>query len=155
MPGLAVYGGHPAWHPTGRCCATSAHHDRLQIKQRPSLSTGALRFNDAGSSLSHGETPLPSALRFSLLSSAWGRVGTTALVPPGRIPVPKRIFYTDAALAAFSKVSHILLCSFPFLHLPPCLSVKSFVRKSGIGAENHLSSRQNIFGVVRLSLTVH
>ncbi|MCA1081478.1 hypothetical protein, partial [Salmonella enterica] len=53
--------------------------------------------------------------------------GTTALRPPGKFCCRKRIFYTDAALAAFAKSVTYFSMLLPFLHLPPCLSVKSFV----------------------------
>ncbi|MDM4484158.1 hypothetical protein, partial [Klebsiella oxytoca] len=65
-------------------------------------------------------------------------------------------FYTDAALAAFVKSVTYSCMLLPFLHLPPCLSVKSFVPENPESKLKIFSQiRQNIFGVVRLSLTVH
>ncbi|MCR2488905.1 hypothetical protein, partial [Salmonella enterica] len=66
------------------------------------------------------------------------------------------ILYRISGVACARKVSHILLYapSFPsFAALPQRKIFRS--RKSGITAENRLLIRQNIFGVVRLSLTVH
>lgn len=86
-----------------------------------------------------------------------GSGGTTALRPPGKFCCRKRIFYTDAALAAFAKSVTYFSMLLPFLHLPPCLSVKSFVPENPESVLKivRLLIRQNIFGVVRLSLTVH
>ena len=107
--------------------------------------------------LAWGDPTLPSALRRFTSEFGMGSGGTTALRPPGKFFVPlKRIFYPDTALASLVNSVTYLCMLLPFLRLPPSLSVKSFVfAKSVIKAENRLSVRQNIFGVVRLSLTVH
>ncbi len=87
-----------------------------------------LNLMPGSSLLSHGETPhYHRRYGVSLLSSAWGSGGTTALRPPGKFCCRKRIFYTDAALAAFVKSVTYFSMLLPFLHLPSCLSVKSFV----------------------------
>ncbi len=86
----AVYGGRPARHPPGRCCATfksapggfvllrRALTDRPQIKQKARSFDRAFRFYlmPGSSLLSHGETPhYHRRYGVSLLSSAWGQVG--------------------------------------------------------------------------------
>ena len=77
--------------------------------------------------LTWGDPTLPSALRRFTSEFGMGSGGTTALSPPGKFCCQKRIFYTDAALAAFVKSVTYLSMLLPLLHLPPCLSVKSFV----------------------------
>ena len=77
--------------------------------------------------LTWGDPTLPSALRRFTSEFGMGSGGTTALVPPGKFCCQKRIFYTDAALAAFVKSVTYYSMLLPLLHLPPCLSVKSFV----------------------------
>lgn len=74
-----------------------------------------------------GDPTLPSALRRFTSEFGMGSGGTTALRPPGKFCCQKRIFYTDAALAALVKSVTYSSMLLPFLHLPPCLSVKSFV----------------------------
>ena len=105
--------------------------------------------------LTWGDPTLPSALRRFTSEFGMGSGGTTALSPPGKFCCQKRIFYTDAALAAFVKSVTYFCMLLPFLHLPPCLSVKSFVPENPESKLKIFSIRQNIFGVVRLSLTVH
>ncbi len=86
-----------------------------------------------------------------------GSGGTTALVPPGKFFVLcTQFFIASAALPALVNSVTYFCMLLPSLRLPPCLSVKSF----GLNSESELkivvfSIRQNIFGVVRLSLTVH
>ncbi len=105
--------------------------------------------------LTWGDPTLPSALRRFTSEFGMGSGGTTALSPPGKFCCQKRILYTYAALAAFAKSVTYLSMRLPFLHLPPCLSVKSFVPDNPESKLKISQIRQNIFGVVRLSLTVH
>ncbi len=102
---------------------------RNRQKQRPCLPTGPFVLFDARQfpTLAWGDPTLPSALRRFTSEFGMGSGGTTALVPPGKFCCQKRIFYTDAALAAFVKSVTYFCMLLPFLHLPPCLSVKSFV----------------------------
>ena len=97
--------------------------------KKPGLSTGLSALFDAWQfpTLTWGDPTLPSALRRFTSEFGMGSGGTTALLPPGKFCCQKRIFYTDAALAAFVKSVTYSCMLLPFLHLPPCLSVKSFV----------------------------
>ena len=116
-------------------CVTGRYSNRLNYR-----STEFLRFITTGChpgllqfdawqfpTLTWGDPTLPSALRRFTSEFGMGSGGTTALVPPGKFCCQKRIFYTDAALAAFVKSVTYYSMLLPFLHLPPCLSVKSFV----------------------------
>ena len=116
-------------------CVTGRYSNRLNYR-----STEFLRFITTGChpgllqfdawqfpTLTWGDPTLPSALRRFTSEFGMGSGGTTALVPPGKFCCQKRIFYTDAALAAFVKSVTYYSMLLPLLHLPPCLSVKSFV----------------------------
>ncbi len=105
--------------------------------------------------LAWGDPTLPSALRRFTSEFGMESGGTTALRPPGKFCCQKRIFYPDTALAALVKSVTYSSMLLPFLRLPPCLSVTSFVPENLLSMLKILSNRQNIFGVVRLSLTVH
>ncbi len=95
---LAVYGGRPARHPPGRCCATfksapggfvllrRALTDRPQIKQKARSFDRAFRFYLMRQfpTLAWGDPTLPSALRRFTSEFGMGSGGTTALQPPGK-----------------------------------------------------------------------
>ncbi len=92
--------------------------DRLQIKQRPSLSTEPFILFDAGSSLLAWETPhYHRRYGVSLLSSAWGQVGCRATAAEQILCALYAILYRISGVACARKVSHILLYapSFPSL----------------------------------------
>ncbi len=107
----------------------SRHPAETDKNKRPCLPTGPFVLFDAWQfpTLAWGDPTLPSALRRFTSEFGMGSGGTTALRPPGKFCCRKRIFYTDAALAAFVKSVTYFSMLLPFLHLPPCLSVKSFV----------------------------
>ena len=111
---------------TGEACR---HAGRTTETQKAHPTGWALHLFDAWQfpTLTWGDPTLPSALRRFTSEFGMGSGGTTALLPPGKFCCQKRIFYTDAALAAFVKSVTYYSMLLPFLHLPPCLSVKSFV----------------------------
>ncbi len=87
-----------------------------------------LNLMPGSSLLSHGETPhYHRRYGVSLLSSAWGQVGPPRYGRQANSWCSKRIFYPDAALAALVESVTYFCMLLPFLRLPPCLSVKSFV----------------------------
>ena len=91
--------------------------------------------------LTWGDPTLPSALRRFTSEFGMGSGGTTALKPPGKFCCQKRIFYTDTALAALVKLSHILLYAPSLTSLAALPQRKIFrSRKSVINAENLLSN---------------
>ena len=104
--------------------------DFAYLKRKKAHPSGwALHLFDAWQfpTLTWGDPTLPSALRRFTSEFGMGSGGTTALSPPGKFCCQKRIFYTDAALAAFVKSVTYYSMLLSLLHLPPCLSVKSFV----------------------------
>ncbi len=128
--------------PPGRCCATcksapsgfvipgrALHRQTIDKTKGPVGRQGLLFCLMPGSSLlSHGETPhYHRRYGVSLLSSAWGQVGPPRYGRQANSWCSKRIFYPDAALAALAKSVTYFCMLLPFLRLPPCLSVKSFV----------------------------
>ncbi len=58
--------------------------------------------------LAWGDPTLPSALRRFTSEFGMGSGGTTALRPPGKFFVQKRIFYIVTALPSLSHTGHIL-----------------------------------------------
>ena len=138
-------GGMPAPFPDG----TNA--------KKPSLSTGLSALFDAWQfpTLTWGDPTLPSALRRFTSEFGMGSGGTTALVPPGKFFVlSTQFFIASAALPALVKSVTYFSMLLPFLRWSPCCCANYCV----LNSESKLkifSNRQNIFGVVRLSLTVH
>ena len=107
--------------------------------------------------LAWGDPTLPSALRRFTSEFGMGSGGTTALSPPGKFFVlSTQFFIASAALPALVKSVTYLSMLLPFLRLSPCCCANYCVLNSE-SMLKLLSSqiRQNIFGVVRLSLTVH
>ncbi len=102
---------------------------------------------------SRGDPTLPSALRRFTSEFGMGSGGTTALVPPGKFFVlSTQFFIASAALPVLAKSVTYLSMLLPFLRLSPCYCANYCV----LNSESKLKLlRQNIFGVVRLSLTVH
>ncbi len=102
-----------------------------------------------------GDPTLPSALRRFTSEFGMGSGGTTALVPPGKFFVlSTQFFIASAALPALAKSVTYFSMLLPFLRWSPCCCANYCV----LNSESKLkifSNRQNIFGVVRLSLTVH
>ena len=81
-----------------------------------------------GSSLlSHGGDPtLPSALRRFTSEFGMGQVGPPRYRRQANSCCQNESFSPMLALAAFVKSVTYLSMILPLLHLPPCLSVKSF-----------------------------
>ena len=107
--------------------------------------------------LTWGDPTLPSALRRFTSEFGMGSGGTTALVPPGKFFVlSTQFFIASAALPALAKSVTYLSMLPPFLRLSPCCCANYCVLNSESKLKLLSSQiRQNIFGVVRLSLTVH
>ena len=128
----------------------------LQTAKSPSLRTGFCLF-DAWQfpTLAWGDPTLPSALRRFTSEFGMGSGGTTALVPPGKFFVlSTQFFIASAALPALVKSVTYFSMLLPFRRLSPCCCANYCVLNSESKLKI-LSIRQNIFGVVRLSLTVH
>ena len=105
--------------------------------------------------LTWGDPTLPSALRRFTSEFGMGSGGTTALVPPGKFFVlSTQFFIASAALPALVKSVTYFSMLLPFRRLSPCCCANYCVLNSESKLKI-LSIRQNIFGVVRLSLTVH
>ena len=105
--------------------------------------------------LAWGDPTLPSALRRFTSEFGMGSGGTTALVPPGKFFVlSTQFFIASAALPALVKSVTYFSMLLPFRRLSPCCCANYCVLNSESELKI-LSDRQNIFGVVRLSLTVH
>ena len=79
-------------------------------KKTLNVSSGLLHLFDAWQfpTLAWGDPTLPSALRRFTSEFGMGSGGTTALQPPGKFFVPKRIFYIVTALPSLSHTGHIL-----------------------------------------------
>ncbi len=149
-------------HPSGRCFATFKSFRfcpalcRVVNCLKGQCHTSNLM--PGSSLLSHGETPhYHRRYGVSLLSSAWGQVG-----PPryGRqansFVLCTQFFIASAALAALVKSVTYFCMLLPFLRLPPCCCANYCVLNSeSVLKIVRLLIRQNSFGVVRLSLTVH
>ena len=144
-------------------CVTGRYSNRLNYR-----STEFFRFMTTGChpgllqfdawqfpTLTWGDPTLPSALRRFTSEFGMGSGGTTALVPPGKFFVlSTQFFIASAALPALSKSVTYFSMLLPFLRSSPCCCANYCV----LNSESKLkifSNRQNIFGVVRLSLTVH
>ena len=122
-----------------------------------SLSTELSALFDAWQfpTLTWGDPTLPSALRRFTSEFGMGSGGTTALVPPGKFFVlSTQFFIASAALPALVKSVTYFSMLLPLLRLSPCCCANYCVLNSESKLKI-LSNRQNIFGVVRLSLTVH
>ena len=106
--------------------------------------------------LTWGDPTLPSALRRFTSEFGMGSGGTTALVPPGKFFVlSTQFFIASAALPVLAKSVTYLSMLLPFLRWPPCCCANYCARQSESELKIVFQIRQNIFGVVRLSLTVH
>ena len=143
-------------------CVTGRYSNRLNYR-----STEFLRFITTGChpgllqfdawqfpTLTWGDPTLPSALRRFTSEFGMGSGGTTALVPPGKFFVPVLCLLRSYCVGCSRECqSHTYVCSF---HRVVCRLVSA---QNPSDSESELkiflSIRQNIFGVVRLSLTVH
>ncbi|WP_337039151.1 MULTISPECIES: hypothetical protein, partial [Pseudescherichia] len=77
-------------------------------------------------------------------------------VPPGKFFVlGTQYFIASAALPALAKSVTYFSMLLPFLYWPPCCCANYCARQSESKLKIVTQIRQNIFGVVRLSLTVH
>ncbi len=124
--------------------------------KKPGLSTGLFALFDAWQfpTLTWGDPTLPSALRRFTSEFGMGSGGTTALVPPGKFFVlSTQFFIASAALPALVKSVTYFSMLLPFRRLSPCCCANCVLNSES--KLKILSIRQNIFGVVRLSLTVH
>ena len=144
-------------------CVTGRYSNRLNYR-----STEFFRFITTGChpgllqfdawqfpTLTWGDPTLPSALRRFTSEFGMGSGGTTALVPPGKFFVlSTQFFIASAALPALVKSVTYFSMLLPFRRLSPCCCANYCVLNSESKLKI-LSIRQNIFGVVRLSLTVH
>ena len=138
--------------PPGRHTGTLAGR---QKRKKPIRQDGLFTCLMPGSSLlSHGETPtLPSALRRFTSEFGMGSGGTTALVPPGKFFVLVLCLLRSYCVGCSRECqSHTYVCSF---HRVVCRLVSAQNPSDSESELKILSNRQNIFGVVRLSLTVH
>ncbi len=144
--------------PVGRI-RRSRHPAETDKNKRPSLSTGPFILFDAWQfpTLAWGDPTLPSALRRFTSEFGMGSGGTTALRPPGKFFVLcTQFFIASAALPALVNSVTYFCMLLPFLRLPPCCCANYCVLNSeSLLKIVRLLIRQNIFGVVRLSLTVH
>ena len=136
----------PASHPAFFSPTQKGHPDGW-----PSAKFDAWQFP----TLAWGDPTLPSALRRFTSEFGMGSGGTTALVPPGKFFVlSTQFFIASAALPALVKSVTYFSMLLPFRRLSPCCCANYCVLNSESKLKI-LSIRQNIFGVVRLSLTVH
>ena len=123
-----------------------------------SLSTELSALFDAWQfpTLTWGDPTLPSALRRFTSEFGMGSGGTTALSPPGKFFVlSTQFFIASAALPALVKSVTYFSMLLPLLRLSPCCCANYCVLNSESKLKIFSQIRQNIFGVVRLSLTVH
>ena len=103
--------------------------------------------------LAWGDPTLPSALRRFTSEFGMGSGGTTALVPPGKFFVLVLCLLRSYCVGCSRECqSHTYVCSF---HRLVCRLVSAQNPSDSESELKILSNRQNIFGVVRLSLTVH
>ena len=140
--------------PPGRHAGTVAGPLK---RKKLSLSTELSALFDAWQfpTLTWGDPTLPSALRRFTSEFGMGSGGTTALSPPGKFFVlSTQFFIASAALPALVKSVTYFSMLLPLLRLSPCCCANYCVLNSESKLKI-LSNRQNIFGVVRLSLTVH
>ncbi len=148
--------------PPGRHAGTLAGlakspSGRTQTNAKAHPAGWALHLFDARQfpTLTWGDPTLPSALRRFTSEFGMGSGGTTALVPPGKFFVlSTQFFIASAALPALVKSVTYFSMLLPFRRLSPCCCANYCVLNSESKLKI-LSIRQNIFGVVRLSLTVH
>ena len=123
--------------------------------KKPGLSTGLSALFDAWQfpTLTWGDPTLPSALRRFTSEFGMGSGGTTALVPPGKFFVLVLCLLRSYCVGCSRECqSHTYVCSF---HRVVCRLVSAQNPSDSESELKILSNRQNIFGVVRLSLTVH
>ena len=123
--------------------------------KKPGLSTGLSALFDAWQfpTLTWGDPTLPSALRRFTSEFGMGSGGTTALVPPGKFFVLVLCLLRLYCVGCSRECqSHTYVCSF---HRVVCRLVSAQNPSDSESELKILSNRQNIFGVVRLSLTVH
>ena len=142
-------------------CVTGRYSNRLNYR-----STEFFRFMTTGChpgllqfdawqfpTLTWGDPTLPSALRRFTSEFGMGSGGTTALVPPGKFFVLVLCLLRSYCVGCSRECqSHTYVCSF---HRLVCRLVSAQNPSDSESELKILSNRQNIFGVVRLSLTVH
>ncbi len=136
----------------------SARGSFLTQNKKLSLSTELSALFDAWQfpTLTWGDPTLPSALRRFTSEFGMGSGGTTALSPPGKFFVlSTQFFIASAALPALVKSVTYFSMLLPFLRLSPCCCANYCVLNSESKLKIFSQIRQNSFGVVRLSLTVH
>ncbi len=138
--------------PPGRHTGTLAGR---QKRKKAHPAGWALHLFDARQfpTLTWGDPTLPSALRRFTSEFGMGSGGTTALVPPGKFFVLVLCLLRSYCVGCSRECqSHTYVCSF---HRVVCRLVSAQNPSDSESELKILSNRQNIFGVVRLSLTVH
>ncbi len=139
---------------TGKMAARLAAKHKHKNK-RPSLSTEPFVLFDAWQfpTLTWGDPTLPSALRRFTSEFGMGSGGTTALLPPGKFFVLVLCLLRSYCVGCSRECqSHTSVCSF---HRFVCRLVSAQNPSDSESKLKIISIRQNTFGVVRLSLTVH
>ncbi len=134
---------------------TYRHAGRTTETQKAHPAGWALHLFDARQfpTLTWGDPTLPSALRRFTSEFGMGSGGTTALVPPGKFFVLVLCLLRSYCVGCSRECqSHTYVCSF---HRVVCRLVSAQNPSDSESELKILSNRQNIFGVVRLSLTVH
>ncbi len=134
---------------------TYRHAGRTTETQKAHPAGWALHLFDAWQfpTLTWGDPTLPSALRRFTSEFGMGSGGTTALVPPGKFFVLVLCLLRSYCVGCSRECqSHTYVCSF---HRVVCRLVSAQNPSDSESELKILSIRQNIFGVVRLSLTVH
>ncbi len=137
---------------------TYRHGCRTTETQKAHPSGWAFHLFDAWQfpTLTWGDPTLPSALRRFTSEFGMGSGGTTALSPPGKFFVlSTQFFIASAALPALVKSVTYFSMLLPLLRLSPCCCANYCVLNSESKLKIFSQIRQNSFGVVRLSLTVH
>ena len=134
---------------------TYRHAGRTTETQKVHPAGWALHLFDAWQfpTLTWGDPTLPSALRRFTSEFGMGSGGTTALVPPGKFFVLVLCLLRSYCVGCSRECqSHTYVCSF---HRVVCRLVSAQNPSDSESELKIFSNRQNIFGVVRLSLTVH
>ena len=138
--------------PPGKMAARLAAKHK---NKRPSLPTEPFVLFDAWQfpTLTWGDPTLPSALRRFTSEFGMGSGGTTALSPPGKFFVLVLCLLRSYCVGCSRECqSHTSVCSF---HRFVCRLVSAQNPSDSESKLKIVSNRQNTFGVVRLSLTVH
>ena len=137
---------------TGEACR---HAGRTTETQKAHPAGWALHLFDAWQfpTLTWGDPTLPSALRRFTSEFGMGSGGTTALSPPGKFFVLVLCLLRSYCVGCSRECqSHTYVCSF---RRCLCRLVSAQNPSDSECKLKIFSIRQNIFGVVRLSLTVH